>query len=56
MTQLVKHLLYRQEELSLMPRTQVKMPGRIDHAYNPSAVEVETGGVSGARCLASLLK
>lgn len=43
MAQLVKHLLYKQEELSLMPRAQVKMPGMVC-AYNPSAGEVETGG------------
>jgi hypothetical protein len=39
-----------------MPRTQVKMPGMAVDAYNPSAVEVEAGGVFGAHWLASLLK
>lgn len=56
MAQLVKHLLYKQEELSLMPRAQVKMPGMMVCAYNPSAGGVETGGVPGAHWLAGLLR
>lgn len=56
MAQLVKPLLHTQEELSVMPRTQVKMPGMMVSAYNPSAGKMEAGGVPGAHWMASLLK
>lgn len=44
MAQSVMCLTCKQENLSLMFRTHVKMPGVGARAYNPSAGEAETNG------------
>lgn len=40
----VKGLHYKHEDLSLISRTHVQMPGMVAHIYKPSAGEVEAGG------------
>lgn len=42
MLRLVKCLLHKHEDLSVIPSTHVKCWGVVVHAYNPSAGETET--------------
>lgn len=44
MAQLVKRLLCKHKDLSLIPRTPTKKANYVAHAYNPSAGKVGTNG------------